>query len=89
MKKQIFKKTDKAKGSKVTTKENLALSTMPEYMLNVSGKNLGTIQSVNEEHIGEKSTFSGSMMSDATFEAIEEINNSEGSFFERLFNLSR
>ena len=77
---KLFKKSAKTKISDNNQAENAAMSTMPSYMLQISGTNVGTIKKVSEEHRGEKSTLSFGFASNQFLEEINEINAGTSDF---------
>jgi hypothetical protein len=92
MTKQLFKKSEKAKSSKVKTaeKENLALSTKPSYILDVLGKNIGTTKKISDDAAGEKTSLSGRLISESFLNEKQEINSNGstsvlGSIINNLF----
>lgn len=86
--KKLFTKVDKVKALKQKAeKENQELSSMPSYMLDVIGKNLGTTKTYSEETIGEKSVLSNSLSSVMFEEQLTEQKQSGlGNIFSAFFN---
>lgn len=86
MKKKLFKKVDTTKSKKSESKDNSAVSTMPSYMLNICGTNVGTVRKYSEEDVGDKAIFSGGLVSSTFNEEMANVNNNKDKSFSSFLN---